>query len=291
MLSSINNTTLDKVILYIILPYLDYKNIFNLSTTNKRFNKLCNNDFVWANLIKKRYINNNIELAKETYSLTTTKDVFKLFIHLDTMDETRYKNIEVIINRKDFVHARKALTEYPRALNYMRNLEELHLKSNKIKVIPNSIKYLTNLKKLTLFNNKLTEVSPEIKSLKNLTELDLSCNLLVSLPKEIGELEQLEKLNLCDNKMVVLPAFLGNLKSLQVLVANHNYNMETLEEGIFGPDKFVSLRELNVAFNDLKGLPEGISKLTNLRLLDISNNNMENYLEELNDMVDCDIQY
>jgi Leucine-rich repeat (LRR) protein len=108
--------------------------------------------------------------------------------------------------------------------------------------IPPEIFELENLEELDLSKNKIKKIPPEIKHLKKLKILNLSKNQLEELPAELGELEQLEKLDVSRNNIYKLPETIGNCSALEILLA-----WDT----------------------NLTGLPETLTKLKNLKEIDL----------------------
>lgn len=78
-----------------------------------------------------------------------------------------------------------------------------------------------------------------------------------------------------------LPESIDNMKSLKILYLNDNYLLNSLPESI---SKLTSLRELNVANNQLEFLPESVGELIWLETLDLRNNHLTTLPEPLLDM-------
>lgn len=102
-------------------------------------------------------------------------------------------------------------------------------------------------------------------------ELDVSFNSLTYLPTNIGyELVNLEKLYIQLNKIRSFPTSVCEMRSLRYLDAHFN-EIRGLPLAI---GKLTQLEVLNLSsnFSDLTELPDTIGDLTNLRELDLSNN-------------------
>ena len=102
-------------------------------------------------------------------------------------------------------------------------------------------------------------------------ELDASFNSLTYLPTNIGhELLNLQKLIIKLNKIRSLPSSVCDMRSLKYLDAHFN-ELRGLPKAI---GKLSKLEVLNLSsnFSDLTELPESFCDLTNLRELDLSNN-------------------
>ncbi|HAR54740.1 TPA: hypothetical protein DCR79_00385 [Patescibacteria group bacterium] len=107
----------------------------------------------------------------------------------------------------------------------------LDLSNKGLTQLPRYVLQMTNLEKLDLSNNQLTGALPaEIRQLKNLKILDMSDNLMTGIPAEIGQLSNLQVLDLSNNKFTGLPYELGNLKKLQILnLSGNQYAQADLE--------------------------------------------------------------
>ncbi|UKN03590.1 leucine-rich repeat domain-containing protein [Paracrocinitomix mangrovi] len=119
--------------------------------------------------------------------------------------------------------------------------------------------------RLDLSKGKLTEVPKEIYRFKNLQELNLSKNKLTSLPDDM-KFSDLRILDVSRNKFEKFPAAICQNTALRNLFMGKN-EIESI------PDCIGDLQDLQVFdiwFNPLDGLPETMSKLRNLRSLDLS---------------------
>ena len=145
--------------------------------------------------------------------------------------------------------------------------------NNELTEIPKEIGNLINLQRLHLYHNKLTEIPKEIGNLTNLQELDLSYNRFTEIPKELGKLTKLRYLNLNDNQIVEIPKQLGNLVNLRTLCFGNNKLVE-----IPNLINLSNLRELDMRYNYYIAKPEELlRKLTNLQKILLSD-------EELRDI-------
>ena len=90
----------------------------------------------------------------------------------------------------------KQLTEIPKKVLKLKNLERLSLRDCSVKQIPKWLKELPNLKTLDLSNNGLTEIPAGIFELAELEELILYDNYFTGIPDEITRLTKLQKLHL-----------------------------------------------------------------------------------------------
>lgn len=147
-----------------------------------------------------------------------------------------------------------ALKEYPRKINFLRNLTELDLSNyeydneNIINTISSKISTLNNLKILKLDNVNLKSIPIEIASLKNLESLYLGNNQnLSNIPNEIGELINIKELHLQNINLDSIPVWVTQLVNLEVL---------------------------HLDGNRISHLPSTLTKLEKLRVLGLSNNKL-----------------
>ncbi len=98
------------------------------------------------------------------------------------------------------------------ALSKFTNLQELRIKSVKLKEIPPQVFELKQLVILEVSNCQLIEIPNQIAKLSNLTHLILSRNYLVNLPPAFKYLKKLEYLDIWSNSIVVFPDEMAELK-------------------------------------------------------------------------------
>lgn len=157
------------------------------------------------------------------------------------------QHIEEVINldlsASILANDEEKLSELPKSLAKLKNLESLDLSNNLLTNLPlGALAKFIYFKKLIvrdnqltglpfslpsalilldLSKNKLTWLPITIGNLQSLRELDLSNNELTELPKSVGELTQLKKLFLSNNKLTDLPKSFGDL-TLDVLDLDNN---------------------------------------------------------------------
>lgn len=94
---------------------------------------------------------------------------------------------------------------------------KLDLSKQKLTEFPKEIRKLTNLQYLDLSKNKITDVPRWIGELKDLQVLILSKTKIDSLPPEFGQLIHLKSLIMNRCELQGLPHSIGNLKELRTL--------------------------------------------------------------------------
>lgn len=151
------------------------------------------------------------------------------------------------------------------------NIRSIYLRKTPNTTIPSEIANLENLTLLNFHHTFNTVLPPEIGSLKKLRVLHITQADLDTLPTEIGGLSNLENLTFTFNtKKITLPQEIEKLSSLKVLALNNN-------PGIVLPsslDSLVLLEELDLTNSKLNKIPEAIFNLRNLKVLNLSENNI-----------------
>ncbi|CAM0876811.1 unnamed protein product [Alopecurus aequalis] len=166
----------------------------------------------------------------------------------------------------------------PAALGNLTSLRVLELSLCNLKGnIPPEIGLLQNLSYLFLVGNQLTgSVPPTIGNIINLEKLVLSHNNLdgnMEFMSALSQCRQLEQLILDHNSFKgSLPEHMGNLSAqLTHFIANQNKLTGSLPGTL---SNLSSLRLIDLGYNQLNAIPESISMMENLVLLDISNNDI-----------------
>lgn len=151
------------------------------------------------------------------------------------------------------------------------NLVVFDVHSNQLKSLPNSIGCLSKIKVLNVSGNLIESLPKTIENCRSLEELNCNFNKLSKLPDTIGfELTNLKKLHINSNKLVFLPHSTSHLTSLLVLDARLNC-LRSLPEDL---ENLTNLQVLNVSqnFQYLETLPYAIGLLISLVELDVSYN-------------------
>ena len=118
-----------------------------------------------------------------------------------------------------------------------------------------STKSSTNPKVLDLSNKGLTKVTPDVYSQTGTTDLILSNNNIRTLPSEMGK-----------------------MTSVVIFKIDHNI----LDGSLIGEIRQMSkLRQLDVSYNKMTGMPAEIGQLDNLETLNYSYNNISGLPNEL----------
>ena len=200
------------------------------------------------------------------------------------------------------------LVQIPKAFSNLVNLKRIDASGNDLKTLPENIGSLLSLQSFNLNQNMLQFLPGSITNLKYLTELHLSENDLLALPQEIGNLRMIEEMplegnfleelpesftslvklktmNVSDNGLEKLPENIGDLKGLEQLYAGNSRNRRITNytaRGFVTDTTRKSRRK-----NDIKTLPESLSRLTQLKRLDFSeleNIDSKNFFDVLFDL-------
>ena len=162
----------------------------------------------------------------------------------------------------------KGLTQLPKALGQLTQLQELDLSGNQLTAVPEALGQLTQLQKLDLSYNQLTAVPEALGQLTQLQELNLSGNQLTAVPEALGQLTQLRWLYLYHNQLTAVPEALGQLTQLQNLALADN-QLTAVPKAL---GQLTQLQELDLAGNQLTAVPEVLRHLTSLQELYLHEN-------------------
>ena len=208
---------------------------------------------------------------------------------------------------------------FPRELLRIKTLEEINLNENDITDFPYEVSNLPNLKTLSLYGNQIKSLENPRNQTYLLFELIISGNPISKESNFLSSFPNLRKLGIgsydigMTNYMSTILA--NDLRELEVLELSLSRNVESLPKFVF---ELPNLVELNVSSNGainfdliaspykdkrqpsrlrmnggvLKGITSNISNMTGLRFLDISQNCIFVFPEELynlNNLEEIDI--
>jgi len=122
--------------------------------------------------------------------------------------------------------------------------------------LSSSIQQLTNLEVLELQGNKLSSLPEEIRALANLRILSLSGNHLATLPTASLACTSLVELTASKNHLfgTLFAPSTPSLSRLRILDVSVN-RLDTLHPADAAAPSLPELRTLNIAFNNITGLP------------------------------------
>lgn len=134
----------------------------------------------------------------------------------------------------------------------INNITRLSLWGNQLTNLPKEIGNLNQLQGLYLEQNELESLPKEIGNLSKLEYLSLHINQFKSLPSELGSLSRLRVLILHHNQLEELPDWIGNFSEMRYLSLNNN-RLTKLPKEIGNLTKMTSLA---LSDNPFKDLPE-----------------------------------
>ena len=110
-----------------------------------------------------------------------------------------------------------------RLFDIASRITSLDLSHNALTELPKSIGFLSNLQELNVACNNIASIDEEgIAKLKQLRVLKINGNAITSLPSSIGKCKKLEQLIASENQIREVPASLAECQSLQILKLQHN---------------------------------------------------------------------
>ncbi|MGB7784680.1 MAG: hypothetical protein WBL27_01135 [Salinimicrobium sp.] len=288
------------------------KDLFNLThlkflgiSESQNFSKLPSEIGKLKNLVHLSLYSNNIEsLPSEIGRLEQLETLNLRGNQLNSLpDEVEYlrnlKSLDIsgndlrtlpdemtkMTNLEEFQAKENDLETLPDRIGDLRRLRILGLEQNRLKSLPESITHLKNLQELTLTENDLVNLPEEIGNLSNITEMPLGGNFLEELPDSFTKLIKLKALDVTDNNLERLPGKMGNLVELEKLYAGNSRNRRiTYYEGL--TPKVDTTRRPRLR-NQIKTLPESLSRLSNVKRLNFSelqNIDSENFFNVLFDL-------
>ena len=236
----------------------------------------------------------NPGVMKTILSIVKEFDVVNLLIKYELSDLPR--NIGELSNLEELEIFAPKLTRLPPSLTNLRNLRLIQIEGDPVEgSLPNSIldqicSMLGGLTRLYVSRCGFTQIPDSISNLKNLEVLSIFHSPMDrnQVNPAICSLTKLTKLMLVNMNLQSLPEDIGNLTNLQELYA-YNNQLDSL------PDSFgnlVNLRGLslnqNQFNNDFPNNSSGLGRLTNLESLILRYNPITVLPQSIQDLIDTD---
>ncbi|CAH0391151.1 unnamed protein product [Bemisia tabaci] len=153
------------------------------------------------------------------------------------------------------------------------------LSNNLLTDIPAEMgKLAKNLQELNLSKNTISSLSENIKPFINLWFLDLSCNRLSRLPEEFSELQHLKEVDLSFNLFTEMPSPLFNCTHIERISFENN---KISKFNVKGLSQLTQLAVLNLTNNDLQQIPPEVGNLTQLIDLQLAGNGIRHPRREI----------
>ncbi|XP_069753827.1 leucine-rich repeat and IQ domain-containing protein 4-like isoform X3 [Narcine bancroftii] len=194
------------------------------------------------------------------------------------------------------------LTSLPWEIRNLTQLQQLHLKNNKLHVLPPGFCHLPKLEVLNLRQNLLNSLPDDISSLKNLKHLYLSNNQLTAIPESLGRClnicvldisrnklhprldvfpVSLAELALSDNQLHIFPTAICNLADTLQLLYLKNTQLKKLSCCF---SSLTEIRLLDLSQNPLRYLPKQICDLAQLEMLSLDDSKLKEVAPEIKNL-------
>jgi Leucine-rich repeat (LRR) protein len=181
----------------------------------------------------------------------------------------------------------------PEDISTFQNLMYLKSVENKLKKLPETIGLCKTIKSLILHHVNIDSLPKGFKNLGSLTELEIQINHAENFDtqKELSGLYNLKSLMIYKTNLTAFPIGLDkNMKLKKILFVNCGLNqidssfalMNNVQSLILDKNNFKefpkeimrlkTLKELSLRNNKLTSLPEGISFIKGLEILDVTGN-------------------
>ena len=172
------------------------------------------------------------------------------------------------------------LTSLPETLRECLNLQELDVHKNRLKSLPELD--MPQLRKLRCSKNELTSLPFGLSSCTKLEQLDCAANRIRSVPS-LESLECLKVLNAMDNALKRCPE-LPVVSRLEGIGSGLEFLNLAFNELTLVPPSLIlheKLSEVHLQNNKLAVLDAAFAEMTSLKLLDLSNNSLQDVPYEL----------
>ncbi|MDP3533205.1 MAG: leucine-rich repeat domain-containing protein [Alphaproteobacteria bacterium] len=227
-----------------------------------------------------------------------------------TKEFTKYASITISADLEAKIVSGQITNLTPDQKEYMKDhlsalcnsltwIKELDLQNCMIESLPDEISKLKELRVLNLSNNKISTLPENIVTLNKLNYLNLSNNQFTTLPMNLHTLPQIKFIDLANNKLESFPD--ENSKKTEITKDYLKYASITIRTGLEA--KIISGELINLTQNEkeyikdhfpalcnslnwieklelyncnIESLPPEICNLTNLTILDLSNNKLQN---------------
>lgn len=161
----------------------------------------------------------------------------------------------------------------PSALCGLSTLEVLDVQANRLLALPEAIQDLVSLRVLNVSGNQLTAIPMDALAQLPLQELDASSNALIASLFPLGGSSQhrsLRTLNVANNSLAAL-TFSPELNLTEIRAIDITNNHLAVLPSMKG---WLKLHTLTAGDNKISELPDGFTSLRNLRIANLSGNDL-----------------
>lgn len=199
----------------------------------------------------------------------------------------RFQNINLKTNSKalDFEQALKSASSYKvlnlsnnnleyldRRINEFVNVEYIDCSNNQLTGLPDELANLQKLKKIKLSNNKFNIFPDVLYKIPNLELIDISSNELSNVSINLSNYRNLKTLDFSKNQISQFNIYGNNQKFIELQL--NNCGLNTIPSSIF---KISSLKILGLSENNITHISPEILQLQNLQKIDLSKNQITNF--------------
>ncbi|BAZ31582.1 Miro domain-containing protein [Cylindrospermum sp. NIES-4074] len=203
------------------------------------------------------------------------------------MDKLEYLPVEIgrLSNLKQLIlEMMDDLKDLPAEFSQLNSLEDIKMFYCGFMEVPEPIYEITNLKKLVVnagsarYKKAHFLISPKIGHLRQLQELEIVGSFGHYLPDEIGELSALEKLTINCCYLEKIPESIGKLQHLKEMYCYRSDSITSIPDSL---SQLTNLRILNLASLGTGHIPEVLFKMPFLQTLRFDSDAPQEEIERL----------
>ncbi|KYQ88263.1 filamin/ABP280 repeat-containing protein [Tieghemostelium lacteum] len=217
--------------------------------------------------------------------LTTVPNNLKTLVHLNISYNqiNSFKGVQLVLPRmEEFLYAFNNVQIFPTEILELTTLKKLDLSGNRLNYLPDEINHLIHLEHFNISENVFTTFPTPIAGLVNLKVLKMAGNNLGTLSNQFTLLHQLEVLDCTSCGLTSFDFDLGALKKLQELhLGKNSISQFSIQTALSFGELTETLRIIDLSQGAFKSIPKQIGWIKNLRILNISQNQITRVPGEL----------